>query len=166
MHKLILPNLKLYLAFDSDEHYVLAKEVKVSSDAQWFCTACRCPLKLSNNVVDEEAWFIHNPDETTKEMLAVCGYLNTEIKKRAFMRRLRSILKNMDTLGTIRYWYCVWCQAHYEGEKHCKACNTGIYSISRSDWSWNYNQPDSKSNTAKPSDPGYLDGFPVLSVEV
>ncbi|WP_224266589.1 zinc-ribbon domain-containing protein [Klebsiella michiganensis] len=26
-----------------------------------------------------------------------------------------------------RYWFCVWYKAHYEGEKHCKARNTGIY---------------------------------------
>jgi hypothetical protein len=112
MHKLILPNLKLYLAFDSDEHYVVAKEVKTSSDAQWFCTSCHCPLKLRNDVVGEEAWFVHNPDETTKELLAGCGYLNTEIKKQVFMQKLRSILSNMDKRGTIRYWYCVWCQSH------------------------------------------------------
>lgn len=142
MHKLILPNLKLYLAFDSNEHYVVAKEVKTSSDAQWFCTSCHCPLKLRNDVVGEEAWFVHNPDETTKELLAGCGFLNTEIKKQVFMQKLRSILSNMDKHGTIRYWYCVWCQSHYQGGKHCKTCNTGIYSISRGDWGWNYNQKE------------------------
>ncbi|WP_199063842.1 putative zinc ribbon protein [Serratia sp. ASV30] len=145
MHKLILPNLKLYLAFDSKDHYVLAKEVNSSPDAQWFCTACHCPLKLRNDVVSEEAWFVHNPDETTKELLAGCGYLNTEIKRLVFMRRLRSILNNLDTLGTIRFWYCVWCRDHYKGEKHCKTCNTGIYSISRGDWTWNYNQKEDTS---------------------
>ncbi|HHT5675128.1 TPA: putative zinc ribbon protein [Raoultella ornithinolytica] len=25
----------------------------------------------------------------------------------------------------------MWCQSHYQGEKHCKTCKTGIYSISR-----------------------------------
>ncbi|WP_459214000.1 putative zinc ribbon protein [Serratia fonticola] len=48
----------------------------------------------------------------------------------------------MDKRGTIRYWYCVWCQSHYQGGKHCKTCNTGIYSISRGDWGWNYNQKE------------------------
>lgn len=142
MHKLILPNLKLYLAFDSDEHYVVAKEVKTSSEAQWFCPSCHCSLKLRNDVVGEEAWFVHNPDETTKELLAGCGFLNTEIKRLVFMQRLRSILSKMDNHGTIRYWYCVWCQSHYQGGKHCKTCNTGIYSISRGDWGWNYNQKE------------------------
>lgn len=56
MYKLILPNLKLYLAFDSDEHYVVAKEMKTSSDAQWFCTSCSCPLKLRNDVVGEDGF--------------------------------------------------------------------------------------------------------------
>ncbi|WP_446685919.1 putative zinc ribbon protein [Morganella morganii] len=25
----------------------------------------------------------------------------------------------------------MWCQSHYQGEKHCKTCKTGIYSICR-----------------------------------
>ncbi|WP_391581729.1 putative zinc ribbon protein [Serratia fonticola] len=100
--------------------------MKTSSDAQWFCTSCHCPLKLRNDVVGEEAWFVHNPDETTKELLAGCGYLNTEIKKQVFMQKLRSILSNMDKRGTIRYWYCVWCQSHYQGgESTVKSATRG-----------------------------------------
>ncbi|WP_458339551.1 putative zinc ribbon protein [Klebsiella variicola] len=36
----------------------------------------------------------------------------------------------------------MWCQSHYQGEKHCKTCNTGIYIISRGDWTWNYSLKD------------------------
>lgn len=56
MHKLMLPNLKLYQAFDSKDHYVLAKEVNSSPDARWFCTSCSCPLKLRNDVVGEDGF--------------------------------------------------------------------------------------------------------------
>ncbi|WP_445781496.1 putative zinc ribbon protein [Serratia fonticola] len=33
-------------------------------------------------------------------------------------------------------------------KKHCKTCNTGIYSISRGDWSWNYNQKEDTQKSA------------------
>ncbi|HCI5829155.1 TPA: hypothetical protein NPN63_005288, partial [Klebsiella pneumoniae] len=90
-----------------------------------------------------------NPDEATKPLLANCGYLNTEIKRRVFILRLRTMIDELDTLTATRYWFCVWCKAHYEGDKHCKACNTGIYSISHGDWCWNYNH---KENTPEISD--------------
>ncbi|WP_369794383.1 putative zinc ribbon protein [Serratia sp. DD3] len=38
----------------------------------------------------------------------------------------------------LRSWYCVWCQNHYQGEKYCIACNTGIYSIEEESWRENY----------------------------
>ena len=72
------------------------------------------------------------------------GYLLAAIRKRVFMMRLRTMINELDALVATRYWFCVWCQSHYQGEKHCKTCNTGIYSISRGDWAWNYGQ---KGNT-------------------
>ncbi|MCA7371213.1 hypothetical protein LE134_02095 [Escherichia coli] len=39
-------------------------------------------MKLRNNTSGEDAWFVHNPDEATKPLLANCGHLNTEIKRR------------------------------------------------------------------------------------
>ncbi|PVZ87428.1 hypothetical protein C9426_12710 [Serratia sp. S1B] len=146
MQNSILHNLKMCLALDSEDHYVTAGQVKPSAGVQWFCTSCRCPVKLRNDLTGEDAWFEHAPDETTKALLAECGYLKTEIRKRVFMQRLRSILNSMDKVGTTRYWYCVWCKSHYQGIKHCKTCDTGIYSISRGDWSWNYNQKENKSD--------------------
>ncbi|MEF9857324.1 putative zinc ribbon protein [Escherichia coli] len=35
-------------------------------------------------------------------------------------------------------WYCVWCSAHYSGDKYCVSCGTGIYSIKESSWQLNY----------------------------
>ncbi|WP_447882126.1 putative zinc ribbon protein [Serratia fonticola] len=37
-------------------------------------------------------------------------------------------------------------QFHYKGGKHFKTCNTEIYSISRGDWSWNYNLKEDESD--------------------
>ncbi|WP_438600709.1 putative zinc ribbon protein [Klebsiella michiganensis] len=52
------------------------------------------------------------------------------------------MINELDALIATRHWFCVWCQSHYQGEKHCKTCNTGIYSISRGDWAWNYSLKD------------------------
>ncbi|ENU5708233.1 putative zinc ribbon protein [Salmonella enterica] len=30
-------------------------------------------------------------------------------------------------------WYCVWCENHYQGDKRCVPCGTGIYSIEDTD---------------------------------
>ncbi|MBP8253606.1 MAG: hypothetical protein KAX41_02215 [Citrobacter sp.] len=30
---------------------------------------------------------------------------------------------------TVKFWCCAGCQSHYQGEKHCIVCGTGIYSI-------------------------------------
>lgn len=145
MHISTLQNLKLYLALDSDGHYVISKEVTDTADAHWFCPSCSCPVKLRNGYTGEDAWFIHAPDDETISLLTNCGYLNTEIRKRVFLMRLRMIINRLDTLTVTRRWFCVWCKSHYEGEKYCKACNTGIYSISHGDWCWNYNQKENTS---------------------
>ncbi|HHC4841892.1 TPA: putative zinc ribbon protein [Klebsiella oxytoca] len=75
MHKSTLHNLKLYLALDSDGHYVISKEMKNASDAQWFCPSCSCPVKLRNNIPGEDAWFVHNPDEATKPLLYLASII-------------------------------------------------------------------------------------------
>lgn len=149
MHKSTLQNLKLYQALDNDGHYVISKAMKHTSDSQWFCPPCSCPVKLHNNASGEKAWFVHNPYEATKPLLANCGYLTAEIKRRVFILRLRTMINELDTLIVKRCWFCVWSKVHNEGEKHCKACNTGIYSISHGDWCWNHNQ---KENTPEISD--------------
>ncbi|MGV8001766.1 putative zinc ribbon protein [Photorhabdus temperata subsp. temperata] len=148
MHKSILQDVKLYMAFDSEDHYIMANKAEASGNNQWFCTDCRCPLKLCNDITGEEDWFEHAPDdETTKALVMGCGHLLAAIKKRVFMMRLRKMINELDTLVATRHWFCVWCQSHYQGEKHCKTCKTGIYSISRGDWIWNYSQKEKLPNS-------------------
>ncbi|HCC2281431.1 TPA: hypothetical protein M4Z15_003518 [Klebsiella quasipneumoniae] len=55
------------------------------------------------------------------------------------MMRLRTMIDELDALVATRHWFCVWCQSHYQGEKHCKTCKTGIYSINRGNWARGYN---------------------------
>ncbi|MBZ7501019.1 hypothetical protein FMJ36_23780 [Klebsiella michiganensis] len=113
---------------------------KASGNAQWLSTDCHCPLKLYNDTT-EEAWFEHaRNDETTKALVTGCGHLLAAIRKGVFMMRLRTMINGLDTLVATRHWFCVWCQSHYTGEKHCKTCKTGIYSNSRGDWTWNFSQ--------------------------
>ncbi|MQL47767.1 hypothetical protein GEA64_07140 [Photorhabdus khanii] len=86
MHKTILQDVKLYMAFDSEDHYVMANKAKASGNSQWFCTDCHCPLKLRNDTAGEETWFEHAPDdETTKAQVTGCSHLLSEIRKRVFM---------------------------------------------------------------------------------
>lgn len=81
MHKSILQDVKLYIAFDSEDHYVMVD--KASSNGQWYCTDCHCPLKLCNDTTGEEVWFEHAPDdETTKAQVTGCGHLLAAIRKR------------------------------------------------------------------------------------
>ncbi|AYZ53556.1 MULTISPECIES: putative zinc ribbon protein [Klebsiella] len=63
----------------------------------------------------------------------------------AFLQRLCALVDSMDTISSVTRWFCVWCNTHYQGEKHCKTCKTGIYSISHGDWCWNYNQKENAS---------------------
>lgn len=146
MHKSTLQDVKLYMAFDSEDHYVMAN--KAAGSDQWFCTDCRCPLKLCNDTTGEEVWFEHAPDdETTKAQVTGCGYLLAAIRKRVFMMRLRTMINELDTLVATRHWFCVWCHSHYQGDKYCKTCKTGIYSISRGEWNWNYSQKENVPNS-------------------
>ncbi|MGG9092143.1 zinc-ribbon domain-containing protein [Klebsiella pneumoniae] len=39
--------------------------------------------------------------------------------------RLRTMINELDALVATRYWFCVWCQSHYQGEKHCKTVQHG-----------------------------------------
>ncbi|MGE5985834.1 putative zinc ribbon protein [Klebsiella michiganensis] len=152
MQKSILQDVKLYIAFDNEDRYIMANNVETSGNGQWFCSDCRCPLKLRNDTSREEAWFEHAPDDTTAEaQVPKCSHVLNEIRRRAFTIRLNNMVNGLDTLVTPKFWFCVWCQMHYKGEKHCKTCNTGIYSITRYNWSWDYNRPDDKSITVSPS---------------
>lgn len=147
MLKISILRIKQYLAFDADNHYVPAKEVQPRADNQWFCPDCHCPVRLQDNIIGEDAWFEHlPPTEITKAELSKCAYIRAEIRRQAFLQRLRTLVDSMDTVSPVTRWFCVWCNTHYQGEKHCRTCKTGIYSISRGDWSWNYNQPEGKSN--------------------
>ncbi|EDV0511818.1 hypothetical protein QF25_15890 [Salmonella enterica subsp. enterica] len=106
MHKPILQDVKLYMAFDSEDHYVMANNVKASGNSQWFCSDCHCPLKLCNDTTEEEAWFEHAPDdETTKAQVTECGHLLAAIRKRGFMMRLRTMINGLDTLVATRHWF-------------------------------------------------------------
>ena len=146
MHKISILRVKQYLALNADNRYVPAKEVQLGTGNLWFCPDCHCPVRLQDNIFGEDAWFEHlPPTEITKAELSKCDYIRAEIRRQAFLLRLRALVDSIDTINPVTHWFCVWCSSHYQGGKHCKACKTGIYSISRGGWNWSYNQPLSKS---------------------
>ena len=57
-------------------------------------------------------------------------------------------------------WYCVWCGSHYDGDKHCVVCNTGIYSIEESDWRDNYISPIDEPAKSSPEKRHLADSAP------
>lgn len=152
MHQKSILRLKQYLALDTENRYVPATEAQSGTDSQWFCPDCHCPVTLRNNIICEEAWFEHLPPTgTTRSELSKCGHIRAEIRRRAFLQRLKALVDGLDTFRLVTHWFCVWCSSHYQGSKHCEACNTGIYSISRGDWTWNYNQEGKTPVTMKSS---------------
>jgi hypothetical protein len=67
-----------------------------------------------------------------------CANLNPQVKADARHEELRKTVGQLAAPIALRSWYCVWCQNHYQGEKHCIACGTGIYSIEEARWQENY----------------------------
>lgn len=98
MLKIRILRVKQYLALGADNHYVPAKEVQPGTDNQWFCPDCHCPVRLQDNIISEGAWFEHlPPTEITKAELSKCAYLRAEIRRQAFLQRLRALVDSMDT---------------------------------------------------------------------
>ncbi|MFT2791389.1 putative zinc ribbon protein [Serratia sp. T13T92] len=67
-----------------------------------------------------------------------CANLDPQVKADARHSQLRRTVGGLAAPVAVRSWYCVRCQSHYQGEKHCITCNTGIYSIKETRWQENY----------------------------
>ena len=93
MPKINILRVKQYLALNADNHYVPAKEVQPGTDNLWRCPDCNCPVRLQDNIFGEDAWFEHlPPTEITKVDLSKCGYIRAEIRRQAFLLRLRVLV--------------------------------------------------------------------------
>ncbi|EDI1682091.1 hypothetical protein JJJ40_004620 [Salmonella enterica] len=125
--------LKCYLANNRDGHFVTAEEAMNAPGQVWSCASCGCRLVLHAGSAGDTAWFEHDQRTVTTNVLMQCAWLDPEVKAEARHRKLRSIIGGLDTPVMVRSWYCVWCENHYSGKKHCTSCGTGIYSIEDTD---------------------------------
>ncbi|HDC4843933.1 TPA: hypothetical protein O8U67_004086 [Enterobacter kobei] len=78
---------------------------------------------------DEKPWFWHDQSTVPDSTLKDCVHSDPEIKAEAKLRKLRNSIGEMIVPVPVLSWYSVWCRQHYQGEKVCIPCGTGIYSI-------------------------------------
>ena len=67
-----------------------------------------------------------------------CMHPDPEVRAEARSRKLRGIIGGLTAPVPVQPWYCVWCKNHYQGEKYCLICSSGIYSIEETTWQANY----------------------------
>ncbi|MBH3133348.1 hypothetical protein I5L50_16815 [Serratia marcescens] len=130
--------LKCYLANDREGHFVTASEAMRAPGQVWSCASCGCRLVLHAGSVGDPSWFEHDTQTVARHVLMNCAHLDPEVKAEARHRKLRSIIKGLETTVMTLSWYCVWCSDHYQGAKYCYRCHTGIYSIEEANWQNNY----------------------------
>ncbi|WFZ26977.1 zinc-ribbon domain-containing protein [Citrobacter portucalensis] len=93
----------------------------------------KCYLANTDNghfiTADEKSWFRHDQSTVPVSTLINCVHFDPEIKAEARLRMLRNSIGELVVPMTVLSWYCVKCGQHYQGEKFCSVCDTGIYSI-------------------------------------
>lgn len=105
-------------------HLVNAGEA-INGDARiGFCPSCRGRLILHAGNQNEPAWFEHDKRLLTTEMCLTCALLNPASSPSPLHSRVASL----SPLSVVQSWYCVLCERHYQGEKFCTSCCSGIYS--------------------------------------
>lgn len=119
-----------HLALNSRGALTGARNAISQPSESWGCSSCGCRLRLHPGDISEHPWFEHDQASANESKLLYCQYRNHRdgLPGERFRVMLYAI-HEQDTRLMSQLWYCVWCGRHYEGEKHCAACNTGIYSI-------------------------------------
>ncbi len=129
--------LKCYLANDREGHFATAGEAMRAPGQIWSCASCGCRLILHAGM-HEDPWFEHDQQTVARHVLMNCAHLDPKVKAEARHSKLQRIIAELDAPLMSQAWYCVWCGSHYQGEKLCQACGTGIYSIEEANWQMNY----------------------------
>lgn len=105
-------------------HLVNAGEA-INGDARiWFCPSCRGRLILHAGNQNESAWFEHDKRLLTTEVRLTCALFHPASSPSPLNSRVASL----SPLSVAQSWYCVLCERHYQGEKFCTSCSSGIYS--------------------------------------
>lgn len=130
--------LKCYLASDHRGHFVTTSEAANMPGQVWVCVSCGCRLILHTGTHADSPWFEHDQATVAASTLMNCAHIDPAVKAEERSRILRSLVNMLNVPMMSLDWYCVWCGEHYNGEKFCTACGTGIYSIEEACWQINY----------------------------
>ncbi|WP_332629083.1 putative zinc ribbon protein [Citrobacter sp. ESBL3] len=130
--------LKCYLASDHRGHFVTTNEAANMPGQVWGCVSCGCRLILHTGTHADSPWFEHDQTTVAANKLMNCAHIDPAVKAEERSRILRSLFNKSDSPVMSLAWYCVWCGEHYNGEKFCTTCRTGIYSIEETCWQINY----------------------------
>ncbi|OMQ18123.1 putative zinc ribbon protein [Serratia oryzae] len=130
--------MKCYLANDSNGCFVTAKEVSSLEKRVRTCVSCHGLLVWHSGGPGEVPWFEHDQQSVSRETLMKCAYLDPQVKADERHAELRKAVGWLPVPIAVKSWYCVLCQSHYQGEKHCTQCGSGIYSIEEARWRENY----------------------------
>ncbi|OVZ94952.1 hypothetical protein CBW54_00640 [Yersinia kristensenii] len=121
--------LKCYRANDSDGRFVTANAVSGPDERIRTCVSCHCLLVWHAGAGGEAAWFEHNQQSVSRETLMNCAYLDPQVRANERDAALRKAVGCLPAPVAVTAWYCVLCQRHYQGKRHCTQCGSGIYSI-------------------------------------
>lgn len=121
--------MKCYLANTDNGHFITANEAATCEPGSLTCPSCGCVLYVQSGSADEKPWFWHDQSTVPDSTLTNCVHSDPDIKAEARLRKLRNSIGEMVVPVPVLSWYCVWCEQHYQGEKFCSVCGTGIYSI-------------------------------------
>ncbi|EQB5947598.1 MULTISPECIES: zinc-ribbon domain-containing protein [Enterobacterales] len=130
--------LKCYLASDQRGHFVTTSEADNMPGQVWGCVSCGCRLIFHTGTYTDSPWFEHDQTTVAASTLMRCAHIDPAVKAEERSKILRSLFNKPDSPVMSLAWYCVWCGEHYNGEKFCTACGTGIYSIDKANWQINY----------------------------
>lgn len=130
--------LKCYLANDSSGHFVTIKEAIHRGSGVLTCVSCGCRLILHVGEPGEAPSFEHDQRTVPRATLMKCANLDPQVKADERHAQLRKTVGWLAAPVAVQSWYCVRCQSHYQGGKHCITCGTGIYSIEEARWRENY----------------------------
>lgn len=142
---LIMP---CYQAMNTRGEQTSSRSAASKPNERWSCLSCGCRLILHSDDPSIRAWFEHDPRSVGNDVLKQCKYRGNFARLPGdWHTRFIFTFFPLDASASVGAWYCVWCRRHYEGEKHCAACNTGIYSTEETAWRENYTCPvDNQGN--------------------
>lgn len=154
--------MSCHLALNSKGSLVGVRSATTQPDESWACLSCGCRLILHPGDVSGHPWFEHDQRYAKISALMYCQYRNHHdgLPGERFRVMLYALHEQNTRVGAAQSWFCIWCGSHYDGDKHCVVCNTGIYSIEESDCRDNYISPIDEPAKSSPEKRHLADSTP------